>query len=95
MEAPSRLIPYFNCCAYSSLTEVIMKVLAPAVTTRQHCFGINEVSFPDGINRIDGRLKEILNASQWSMSELPEYLIEGDLLDSFMEELEKLRREVA
>ncbi|MCC8366571.1 hypothetical protein J8V57_09785 [Xenorhabdus sp. PB61.4] len=24
MEAPSHLIPYFNCCAYSSLTEVNM-----------------------------------------------------------------------
>ncbi|WP_340619299.1 hypothetical protein [Xenorhabdus siamensis] len=72
-----------------------MKVLTPAVITRQYCAGINEVSFPDGINRIDGRLEEILNASQWSMNELTEYLIEGDLLDSFMEELEKLRKKVA
>ncbi|PHM49091.1 hypothetical protein [Xenorhabdus sp. KK7.4] len=72
-----------------------MKVLAPVVTARQYCAGINEVSFPDGINRIDGKFEEALDALQWSMNEAVQYFEERDLMDSFMEELEKLRRKVA
>ncbi|PHM37146.1 hypothetical protein [Xenorhabdus innexi] len=72
-----------------------MKALAPAVAVRQYCAGINEVEFPEGINRLDGRLEEILDASQWGMNEVAQYLNDRDLIDSLMEELNKLQRRAA
>ncbi|PHM56697.1 hypothetical protein Xsto_04144 [Xenorhabdus stockiae] len=51
MEAPSRLIPYFNCCAYSSLTEVNMLPITLSYTyaemTSRNLHGRTEITFTD------------------------------------------------
>ncbi|MDR0219226.1 MAG: hypothetical protein LBI71_10140 [Enterobacteriaceae bacterium] len=72
-----------------------MKALASKVLIEQYCYGLNEIQFPAGITRLDGRLAEILSVSQWSVSELAQYLHDMDMVDSVIEELNKIKQEAA
>jgi hypothetical protein len=72
-----------------------MEVLGSKIMIDQYCAGVNTVKFLGGITRIDGALEEILNVSQWSVSELAQYLHDMDMVDSVIEELNKAKREAA
>ncbi|QTL38755.1 hypothetical protein HGO23_12790 [Xenorhabdus budapestensis] len=72
-----------------------MKLLASKVLVQQYCHGLNEIEFPEGVRRIDSPIEKILDVSQWSMPEVVQYFMDRDLMDSFMEELEKVQQRVA
>ncbi|MEX0445213.1 hypothetical protein [Xenorhabdus sp. SGI246] len=70
----------------------MMKVLASRVSVQQYCHGLNEVEFTEGVNRIEGKIDEILNVSQWGMPELVQYLNDMDMMDSYLKQLNTQRQ---
>ncbi|CBJ80309.1 hypothetical protein XBJ2_500017 [Xenorhabdus bovienii str. Jollieti] len=72
-----------------------MQIFAPSVSSRHYRNGVNIIEFPDGVKGMDCTMEERMNSGQWSMNELTDYLIDRDLMGSFMEELKKAQRRVA
>jgi hypothetical protein len=79
----------------TKLREVMMKFIFKDAVIRFAKDGV-EIS-TDQYSQLwmEGTMAERMDSGQWGMNELTEYLIERDLLDSFMEELNKAKQEAA